>query len=242
MINWQHLVNDGLETSTCRNNGQTTWTYNQGVILGGLILLDAAVPNRTMLEHAEQIAHATVQRLVDSDGILQEDYLANSDGVQFKGIFVRHLCRLVAALPPGKAEQRTFFTEFLQRNAEALLARDKTKDGTFGGDWNSPAQPELLVMVQPRSALRHNNHNTTDWQLTHQGRRLGSFCPQCASAAAQTSALDLLTAQPAVSLPSSSHGKGLFKSLWFLLRRGSLTLIRPLLNTFHGKVTASWTA
>jgi predicted alpha-1,6-mannanase (GH76 family) len=29
------LVNDGL-TAACQNNGGTTWTYNQGVILGGL--------------------------------------------------------------------------------------------------------------------------------------------------------------------------------------------------------------
>jgi len=32
MINSRHLVNDGLDAH-CRNNGKTTWTYNQGVIL-----------------------------------------------------------------------------------------------------------------------------------------------------------------------------------------------------------------
>ena len=32
------LVNDGL-TAGCANNGGTTWTYNQGVILGGLAAL-----------------------------------------------------------------------------------------------------------------------------------------------------------------------------------------------------------
>ena len=32
------LVNDGL-TADCQNNGRTTWTYNQGVILGGLASL-----------------------------------------------------------------------------------------------------------------------------------------------------------------------------------------------------------
>jgi len=237
MINWQHLVNDGLD-SRCQNNGQTVWTYNQGVILGGLILLDAAVPNETMLEHAEQIAHAAVQNLVDSDGILQEDYLANSDGVQFKGIFVRHLRLLVDSLPPNKAEQRAFFITFLQKNAKALLAHDETKDGTFGGDWNSPAQPELLLTVQSSSALRHSNHNKTTWQLTDPAQRVGSFCPQCASAAAQTSALDLLTAQPAVSAEPSSRGKGWFEGLLLSLRKGSLTLLRPLLHTFPSKHTA----
>lgn len=35
MINAQNLVNDGLNRN-CENNGRTAWTYNQGVILGGL--------------------------------------------------------------------------------------------------------------------------------------------------------------------------------------------------------------
>src|ERR1051325_8362413 len=35
MINPQNLVNDGL-TSGCQNNGNSTWTYNQGVIIGAL--------------------------------------------------------------------------------------------------------------------------------------------------------------------------------------------------------------
>src|SRR5712692_2445717 len=40
MINREHLINDGLtKDGSCRNNGQRTWTYNQGVILGGLVEL-----------------------------------------------------------------------------------------------------------------------------------------------------------------------------------------------------------
>ena len=30
MINGDHMINDGLNDS-CANNGQPTWTYNQGV-------------------------------------------------------------------------------------------------------------------------------------------------------------------------------------------------------------------
>ncbi len=42
MINAQNLMNDGLTSTNpnaCTNNGGTTWTYNQGVILGGLVEL-----------------------------------------------------------------------------------------------------------------------------------------------------------------------------------------------------------
>jgi predicted alpha-1,6-mannanase (GH76 family) len=35
MINSGHTINDGLNDA-CANNGDVTWTYNQGVILAGL--------------------------------------------------------------------------------------------------------------------------------------------------------------------------------------------------------------
>ena len=38
MIGPAGLVNDGL-TADCANNGRTTWTYNQGVVIGGLAVL-----------------------------------------------------------------------------------------------------------------------------------------------------------------------------------------------------------
>jgi predicted alpha-1,6-mannanase (GH76 family) len=38
LINSNNLINDGL-TEQCTNNGQQTWSYNQGVILGGLVEL-----------------------------------------------------------------------------------------------------------------------------------------------------------------------------------------------------------
>src|SRR5437868_2621313 len=53
------LVNDGL-TSSCQNNGGTTWTYNQGVILGGLGALFEITGDRGYLEHGESIANAVL--------------------------------------------------------------------------------------------------------------------------------------------------------------------------------------
>ena len=51
MINANGLINDGLTiagggggATSCSNNGRTTWTYNQGVVLGGLVELAAARP------------------------------------------------------------------------------------------------------------------------------------------------------------------------------------------------------
>lgn len=36
VINENNLINDGIDATACKNNGATTYTYNQGVVLGGL--------------------------------------------------------------------------------------------------------------------------------------------------------------------------------------------------------------
>jgi predicted alpha-1,6-mannanase (GH76 family) len=87
------LVNDGI-TPSCQNNGATTWTYNQGVILGGLAALSEITGDRGYLTQGEQIAAATLRRLA-SGGILAEPCesgaVCNEDQAQFKGIFIRYL-------------------------------------------------------------------------------------------------------------------------------------------------------
>jgi predicted alpha-1,6-mannanase (GH76 family) len=57
LINQDNLINDGLN-SNCQNNGQTTWTYNQGVILGGLVELYQQDQDPSLLETAQTIALA----------------------------------------------------------------------------------------------------------------------------------------------------------------------------------------
>jgi predicted alpha-1,6-mannanase (GH76 family) len=38
MINSDNMINDGLDAD-CGNNGQTIWTYNQGILLGAAVEL-----------------------------------------------------------------------------------------------------------------------------------------------------------------------------------------------------------
>ena len=56
------LVNDGI-TLACQNNGATTWTYNQGVILGGLAALSEITGDRGYLTQGEAIAAAALRGL-----------------------------------------------------------------------------------------------------------------------------------------------------------------------------------
>jgi predicted alpha-1,6-mannanase (GH76 family) len=133
MINPAHLINDGL-TSACQNNGQNTWTYNQGVILGGLAELSRQVPDPAILETARAVAAAAITRLTDQAGILHEVCEPNcsADGVQFKGIFVRNLSELDGSLPAPE------FARFLASNAESIWNRAQGPGTQFGQVWSGP--------------------------------------------------------------------------------------------------------
>lgn len=90
MINENNLINDGLDINpdgSCSNNGDTTWSYNQGVILGGLVELSKATGDSEYLSEATSIAEAAIAALSE-DGILHESCEPNdcgADGSQFKG-------------------------------------------------------------------------------------------------------------------------------------------------------------
>lgn len=60
MFNSDNLINDGLD-SNCNNNGQVTWSYNQGVIIGGLVELYKATGNQTYINEAKSIADAVLR-------------------------------------------------------------------------------------------------------------------------------------------------------------------------------------
>ena len=134
MINSENLVNDGLDAA-CHNNHRTTWTYNQGVILGGLTVLAKQSDDPKPLQVAQSIALATISRLTDLDGVLHdpcEPARCGNDATQFKGIFARNLAVLNSAAPvPG-------FRAFLRRNAESIW-KNRDADGRFSVVWSGPA-------------------------------------------------------------------------------------------------------
>lgn len=148
MINSRNLINDGL-TNGCRNNGQTTWTYNQGVILGGLAELYQQNPDPSLPQAAREIALATIGQLSDADGILHEscEPNCNGDGVQFKGIFVRNLMALNDAFPDDR------YVQFVRANADSIWSRDQGPDYEFGEVWSGPFYPDPRGAASQTSAL-----------------------------------------------------------------------------------------
>lgn len=137
MIQNNFTINDGLDQKTCKNNGGTIWTYNQGVILGGLVELNKATDDDTYIETAHNIADAAIATLAPS-GILRDPCEPNCgpDGSQFKGIFVRNLLILHQASP------RDSYRDFFKQNARSIWANDRNRNElsiSWAGPFVNPA-------------------------------------------------------------------------------------------------------
>ncbi|KAJ4390138.1 hypothetical protein N0V93_007612 [Gnomoniopsis smithogilvyi] len=137
MINSQNLINDGL-SDNCTNNNDTEWTYNQGVILGGLTELYAATGDEDLLNTAMKIADAVVQSAALSpNGILTESCEVASVGCDsnqetFKGIFARNLAELNVLLPDEP------YSQYLEANAQSAWQTDRNNTDFFGISWAGP--------------------------------------------------------------------------------------------------------
>jgi len=137
MVNAKELINDGLiskQPSACVNNGLTTWSYNQGVILGGLTELATAENDPAPLFAAHGIADAALHELTDTRGILHDECEPNcgKDGVQFKGIFLRNLTELEVVLP------RPEYKIFAENNAASIWVNSQDDQHQFGEVWSGP--------------------------------------------------------------------------------------------------------
>ena len=146
LINNAHLVNDGLRD--CRNNGGTTWTYNQGVIVSGLVELARATGEAAYLDRARQIASAAMSCLAGADGVLREPSEPDADRDQeiFKGILAQGLGRLCRADPAGTGP----FAAFLRVNAESVWQHARDSTDAFGVSWSGP--PRRVTAASHASA------------------------------------------------------------------------------------------
>lgn len=150
MINSAGLINDGLTSTNpnaCTNNHGITWSYNQGVILDGLVELSKATGDPSLLTQAQTIANAVLapgSPLLTSDGILVDHGVNGNDAPQFKGVFVRNLMALYAAAPNAS------YKTFAQANAASIWNRDDTWY-RFGALWQGPV--DSTDAIRQSSAL-----------------------------------------------------------------------------------------
>ncbi|KAJ3497747.1 hypothetical protein NLG97_g1661 [Lecanicillium saksenae] len=137
-----HLIRDGLDDN-CQVSGDY-YTYNQGVIIGGLVELWKSTGELAWIDTAENIARAVTAPgsiMQDGSGLLadgcdkEKSCQGLNDGTIFKGIFARNLQQL-HAIRPNK-----LYKAFLQKNAQSIWQTDlKIADGgCFNGVlWGGP--------------------------------------------------------------------------------------------------------
>lgn len=135
MLNGSNLVNDGINLSTCENNGDVTWTYNQGVLINALVQLNRLTGDANALATARRIADAmTTSTYLSPGGILREPNepdTCGGDGVSFKGAAIRGLGVLNSAT--GGA-----YDTYLRRNADRAYAADRDSIDSYGSHWAGP--------------------------------------------------------------------------------------------------------
>ena len=135
MITPSHLVVDGL--AACRPVlSSPTWTYNQGVLIGGLVTLAGFTHDAAALRTGREIAAAVIgSPRLSPRGILRESCEpAGSCGTDtriFKGIFMRNLKRLYNLVPDPRYEA------YMRANADSVWAQDR-RGSDFGLHWAGP--------------------------------------------------------------------------------------------------------
>ncbi|KAF7361894.1 Mannan endo-1,6-alpha-mannosidase DFG5 [Mycena venus] len=145
MRNSNNLWNDGLtQDGTCKNNGQTTWTYNQGVIASGLAALYAVTKDTSLLTQAELTLDATI-RLLSTNNILKEscDNAAAGEPCAtktrsqiFKGIWTKSLqFYLDRANDPARNAK---YSGFLGSQSSAVFHFGTDAANDVGSVWYAP--------------------------------------------------------------------------------------------------------
>ncbi len=154
LINSSGLVNDGL-TAGCANNGQTVWSYNQGLAIGAAVEIWRATGDAGALSTARTLASAALASpSLVTNGILTESCdgpsaSCDDNGKQFKGVFMRYLQDLDTAT--GNA-----YLGFAQTQANSIWNVDRDSLDRLGERWaggGTSAQPNVFDWRTQASAL-----------------------------------------------------------------------------------------
>ena len=155
LIDGSGLVNDGL-TGSCANNGQTVWTYNQGLAIGAAQEMYRATGDSRDLSEARYLADSAVSSpALVSNGLLTESCDAltatcDDNQKQFKGIFMRFLGQLNGDGSVGGA-----YNSFIQAQTDSLWNADRDSLNRIGERWSGQGSS--------------SNPNVSDWRTQASG-------------------------------------------------------------------------
>ncbi|KAF2095675.1 hypothetical protein NA57DRAFT_44475 [Rhizodiscina lignyota] len=129
------LVVDYLDTKTCVASGPS-YSHIQGILVGGLLELNKAVPSPTYIDLSVKIVNASMKALSDSNGILTEYGSHGSPNIGtvgpiYKGLYIRHVVLLASKL------NYPAYIAYVRKQADSIWASDRSrKDGTIGNVWD----------------------------------------------------------------------------------------------------------
>ncbi|EGO00273.1 glycoside hydrolase family 76 protein [Serpula lacrymans var. lacrymans S7.3] len=137
------LFNDGLDQTTCQNNGQTAWTYNQAVVASGLGALYTATGNSTLLDQAEISLDATISQLTSNNILKESCDDAASGGAQcdhdqqiFKGLWTKHVQYYLDSA--NDATRTAKYSSFLGSQYSAVIHYGMNANNDIGSVWYAP--------------------------------------------------------------------------------------------------------
>ncbi|MFD5815946.1 glycoside hydrolase family 76 protein [Streptomyces sp. NPDC127038] len=154
MVDSSGLVNDGL-TGGCANNGQTVWSYNQGMAIGAAVEIWRATGNATALATGRRLADAALASpslvgaglLTESCDALTSD--CDDNAKQFKGVFMRYLQDLDSVTSDS-------YRAFATTQADSVWTADRDSLNQLGQRWSgngSAAHPNVRDWRTQASAL-----------------------------------------------------------------------------------------
>ena len=131
-----NMIEDGLDDKTGEPNRGGYYTYNQGVAIAVLTEMYLYKQEKTYLELAENLVQGALKNMTTEEGILRErntDIAAGNDGVQFKGIFMRHLGFLY------NVTKNQTYSDFILKNADCIIKNNyDATSKSFGCYWYGP--------------------------------------------------------------------------------------------------------
>jgi predicted alpha-1,6-mannanase (GH76 family) len=153
LINSDNLINDHLN-SACKNDLTTpVFTYNQGIILSGLVELawSAGAKAHVYNDLANTLALAGIKHFTDANGVLHEvtcEPNCSPDVQQFKGVFGRNIQFMVNRMTGLDDATKQTYANFLETNANAIWGDDQVNN-QLGLVWSGP---EGTVTIQTQSS------------------------------------------------------------------------------------------
>jgi predicted alpha-1,6-mannanase (GH76 family) len=134
MIQADNQIVDGMN-GQCAVSGPA-YTYNQGVIVGGLVDLWRSTGDAALMDQAVAIARAAISHQTTPDGVFIEAVCdpncGGGDGLQFKGIFARNIAYLYEANPLPELR------DFLIVQSDAIWNLSRSAANEFGKRWAGP--------------------------------------------------------------------------------------------------------